>query len=57
MNLCGVKFLVCVVAIGVSQNVKDCYTDANTSGLTAEVKSAGKNDFTFALESRPPSQK
>jgi len=33
------------------------YTDANTSGLTAEVKSAGKNDFTFALESRPPSQK
>ena len=32
------------------------YTDANTSGLTAEVKSAGKNDFTFALESRPPSQ-
>ena len=33
------------------------YTNANTSGLTAEVKSAGKNDFTFALESRPPSQK
>jgi len=33
------------------------YTDPNTSGLTAEVKSAGKNDFTFALESRPPSQK
>ena len=33
------------------------YTDANTSGLTAEVKSAGKNDFAFALESRPPSQK
>jgi hypothetical protein len=33
------------------------YTDANTSGFTAEVKSAGKNDFTFALESRPPSQK
>jgi hypothetical protein len=32
------------------------YTDANTSGLTAEVKSAGKNDFTFALESRPPSR-
>ena len=33
------------------------YTDANTSGLTAEVKAAAKNDFTFALESRPPSQK
>ena len=33
------------------------YTDANTSGLTAEVKSAAKNDFTFALESQPPSQK
>ena len=33
------------------------YTDANTSGFTAEVKSAAKNDFTFALESRPPSQK
>lgn len=33
------------------------YTDANTSGLTAEVKSGPKNDFTFALESRPPSQK
>jgi len=33
------------------------YTDANTSGLTAEVKSGAKNDFTFALESRPPSQK
>jgi hypothetical protein len=32
------------------------YTDANTSGLTAEVKSAAKNDFTFALESRPPSR-
>ena len=32
------------------------YTDGNTSGLTAEVKSAGKNDFTFALESRPPSR-
>ena len=33
------------------------YTDANTSGLTAEVKAAAKNDFTFALESRLPSQK
>jgi hypothetical protein len=33
------------------------YTDAKTSGLTAEVKAAAKNDFTFALESRPPSQK
>ena len=33
------------------------YTNDKTSGLTAEVKSAGKNDFTFALESRPPSQK
>jgi len=32
------------------------YTDVKTSGLTAEVKSAGKNDFTFALESRPPSK-
>jgi prepilin-type N-terminal cleavage/methylation domain-containing protein len=32
------------------------YNDANTSGLTAEVKSAAKNDFTFALESRPPSR-
>ena len=32
------------------------YTDGNTSGLTAEVKSAAKNDFTFALESRPPSR-
>ena len=32
------------------------YTDANTSGFTAEVKSAAKNDFTFALESRPPSR-
>jgi hypothetical protein len=26
------------------------------SGLTAVVKSAAKNDFTFALDSRPPSQ-
>jgi hypothetical protein len=33
------------------------YTDANTSGFTTEVKSGAKNDFTFALESRPPSQK
>lgn len=33
------------------------YNDANTSGLTAEVKSGAKNDFTFALESPPPSQK
>ena len=33
------------------------YTNEKTSGLTAEVKSAAKNDFTFALESRPPSQK
>ena len=33
------------------------YTNDKTSGLTAEVKSAAKNDFTFALESRPPSQK
>jgi hypothetical protein len=32
------------------------YTDANTSGFTAEVKSGAKNDFTFALESRPPSR-
>ena len=33
------------------------YNDANTSSLTAEVKSGATNDFTFALESRPPSQK
>jgi hypothetical protein len=32
------------------------YTDVNTSGFTAEVKSGEKNDFTFALESRPPSK-